>query len=207
MKKGVLLTFFVLALSQFGYSQVFLGGSVSYTHTSTKASGISSDRNIVELSPMIGYRFNNFDAGLSFLYQEDTFTSNSEKTNSLGFNIFSDYIFLQIDKFSISGRVAFQYLHSKYSVDDDTGAPKYIPYNIEENVNVIGISVLPIFKYRIFDHIALYASIGSISFSHLWGEVNINSSQAGFKQTDDISQDSFDLSLSTRITIGFYVFL
>jgi hypothetical protein len=206
MKRGILFALFVAIVVQLGFSQVFIGGGFSYQHTNSKTSTISNDSDIIEISPLFSYRFNKIDIGLLFLYQSDTSSSNSDETKNIGFGIFGSYRFFIVDKFSISGRVTARYINSKYTIKDNTGSPDYIPYTIEQNLNAIGISITPVFEYKLFEHFSLYTSIGSISFSHSWGKFNGSSSYAGLIiPKEHISADSFGISLSTGITLGFHV--
>jgi hypothetical protein len=207
MKKIVFFAVFVAVFAQYGFSQVFLGGGLSYRHTSTKISDNSSDSDIFEISPLLGYRFNKADAGLLFLYQSETSSSSSDETTNVGFGAFGAYKFFTVDRFSISGRAAVQYINSKNTQEGNTGDPYYIPYNTEITINTIEMSVTPVFEYKLFEHFTLYTSIGSILFSHSWGELTGSSSYPGLViQKENISLDSFGLSLSTGITLGFYVF-
>jgi hypothetical protein len=207
MRRVILFALFAAIVTQHGFSQVFLGGSLSYQHMSSKISNTSGDSDIIEISPLFGYRINHLDLGLLFLYQSEASLSDSDETSNIGFGIFGSYNFFTVDRFSISGKVTAQYINGKYAMDNDTGDPYYITYSIEQNINTIGISIIPVFEYKLFEHFSLYTSIGGIFFSHSWGEITGNSSYYGLViPKQDINLDSFGISLSTGITLGFYVF-
>jgi hypothetical protein len=204
MKKGVLFALFVSIIIQHGFSQIFLGGGFSYQHSS---SNVASDIDMLEISSLLGYRFNKADIGMVFLYQSDASSSSSNEARNIGFGAFGSYRFFTVDKFSIFGRMTVQYINSKYSIGNDTGYPYYIPYIIKQNINNIGISITPLFEYKLFEHFSLYTNIGSISFSHSWGGVTGSSSYAGLViPKENISADSFGISFSTGITLGFHIF-
>jgi hypothetical protein len=202
MKKTFFFALFVAIVSQYGFSQFFIGGGLSYQHTSSKISDNSSDSDLIEISPLLGYRFDKADIGLLFLYQSETSSSSSDEMNNIGFGAFGSYKFFTVDRFSISGRASIQYINSKYTSEYDTGFPYYISYTMEQNINSIGISIAPIFEYKLFERFTLYASIGSISYFHSWGEITGSSSYP----TLEISLDSFKVTLSTGISLGFYIF-
>lgn len=206
MKKIILFALFAAIITRHGFSQVFLGGSLSYQHIGSKISNASVDSDILEISPLLGYRINHFDLGVLFLYQSETSSDSDEATN-IGFGILGAYKFFTADRFSISGRAAAQYIKGKYTIENDTGSPYYIPYSIEQEINTLGISITPVFEYKLFEHFTLYTGIGGISFSHSWGEISGSSSYSGLViPKEDINVDSFRVSLSTGIALGFYVF-
>jgi hypothetical protein len=168
-------------------AKTFIGGTLSYQYASSDNSDDSNASDVFEISPLIGWRFNRTDIGLSFLYRHGTASSSFDVMTSIGFGVFGSYNFVTVDKSSIIGRASVQYINSKYNF---TGTS----YSTEQTINTIGISITPVFEYKFLEHFTLYTSIGSISFSHSWDE------------SDSYSSDSFGLSLSTGIALGFYVF-
>lgn len=205
MKKGILFILFLFVISQFTFSQIFLGGSLSYQYLNTEVSNNSSSENILGIAPILGYRINNFDLGLSFIYQFETSSSSSNEITNIGVGIFGGYRFLSFDRFSIAGRFTFQYINSNQRNDFDTGAPYYYEYTINTKLNIIGINISPIFEFSINDNFALYTSIGNLYFLHSWGEATESGSIVNVPKMD-IKIDSFGASLTTAISLGFYIY-
>jgi hypothetical protein len=113
IKRIFLFAFFVTIVTQYGFSQFFIGGSLSYQHGGFKISNNSDDTDIIEISPLLGYRFNQADIGVLFLYQSETSSSTSDETKNIGFGIFGEYNFFTLDRFSIFGRATIQYINSR----------------------------------------------------------------------------------------------
>jgi hypothetical protein len=86
-------------------------------------------------------------------------------------------------------------------------SPYYIPYSREQKLNIIGISIAPVFEYKLLEHLTLYTSIGRISFNHSWGKYNISSTYSSLNTSEEIVSNNFHVSISTGITLGFYIFL
>ena len=205
MKRITLSLLFVFVISQMAFSQVFLGGSLSYQHRNTEVSNNNSSTNIFEFSPILGYRTNKLDFGLLFIYQSEISSPSSNEMTNLGLGVFGGYKFLSIDRFSIAGRAIFHYVNSNQKNDNNTGAPYYYEYTINTKLHTIGINISPIFEFKLNNRFVLYTSIGSLFFSHSWGELIGNSSIVSIPKPD-ISTNSFGISLTTAVSLGFYIF-
>ena len=190
MKKVFLITLFLTIVTQYGFSQFFVGGGLSYQHTNSKILNNSNDNTLIEISPLLGYRFDKANVGLLFLYQSETSSSTSDEIKDIGFGIFGSYNIFSFDRISIYGRAMVQYINSKYKT--------------QQNINTIGVSITPIFEYKLFEHFSLYSRIGIISFSHSWGELKGSGSSLTVPKVD-VSTNSFRISLSTGIALGFNI--
>ena len=197
-------------------NQFFIGTGLSYQHTKNKIDGEDYNTiNTFSISPFIGYRFGKGAAGLSISYQKnsqsndffnfinhDTFGS-----STFGIGIFGDFIFFTLNKFSILGRANIQY----NSMSDLNGHEIMVQvyggtYYKAFRYSTIGISITPIFEYKIFDHFALYTSIGSISFNHKWSSDGYLADSSGnYLYPGNFTQNIFNVAL-TNITLGFCFF-
>ena len=159
MKKNVLIsTFAFFCISSIFSQDWFTGGNISFQYN-------AFDGATVELSPEIGYKINNkFDLGLNPLFRY------YDETAIFGIGFFTRYSFFEINKFSILGRIELIYL------------------NIDNEINALGIDIRPIFQYRLLDKFSLYTSVGSISYSRIFGIGN-----------------NFGLNFSTNVSLGFYI--
>jgi len=205
MKKIFLIVLFFAIVTQYGFSQFFVGGDLSYQYDTTsriKNNSENSQSNLT-ISPLVGYRFDKADVGLLFSYQSSTYSnaityssysysSYSNDQRNVGFGVFGSYNIFSVDRFSILGRATARYINTKmqetaYSFSTDSNSV------VERNYNTFQVGISPIFEYKLFEHFSLYSSIGIISFSCSWG--------------DDINkQYSFGSSLSSSIGLGFYIY-
>ena len=161
----LIFTFAFFCVSTVFSQSWFAGGNISVQYNS------DNKDTTIELSPEIGFRINNkFDLGLNPLfgyrsyYEEITF----------GIGVFARYSFFEINRFSILGRFGLEYL------------------NMDNEINAFGIYIEPVFQYRLLDKFSLYASIGSIYYSHIWSDGRRSS-------------NNFGLNLSSNISLGFYI--
>jgi hypothetical protein len=106
MKKVFVLGFVLLVVAQYIFSQAFIGGGLSYQHSTSEIGNSSTDGDTITISPLMRYRFGKFDIGVMFIYEKDTMLNDDMSTIDIG--VLGDYNFLTIDKFSILGRVYFQ---------------------------------------------------------------------------------------------------
>ncbi|MDR1215115.1 MAG: hypothetical protein LBK25_00365 [Treponema sp.] len=210
MKKAFILGITVFIAVQQGFSQVFIGGGLSYQYINSKIGDSSIDGgDVISLSPLLGYRLGKMDIGIMFQYMKDTTTSNSYngEMTGIGIGIFGDYNFLTIGNFSILGRANLQYLNVKSAGSHTmsiSAVPYFIPYTEQ---NTIGISLSPILEYKLFKYLTLYTGIGGISFIHSWGKARSYDDYYYSSTEEDFTLTNFDLSVSNGITLGFYVFL
>jgi hypothetical protein len=197
MKKKAILGIIFFAIAHLGFSQVFIGGSLSYQHSDQKIDNSSTKSDKITISPLIGYRFGKADLGLSFVYGNDS--GSNYEISDIGFGIFGDYNFFTADKFSILGRAGFQYTNMK---------DIYLYPNAETNLNlhVIGINISPYFEYKLLERLTLYTSIGGITFNHRWGNSKKSGDESIETTIENYNLSNFGISLSNGITLGFYVF-
>jgi len=206
MKKVFLIILFLAIATQYGFSQFFVGGDLSYQYDTSSEILNNSKQSYLIISPLLGYRFDKTDVGLLFSYRLENFSSTQTSASSenyysnerqdVGFGIFGSYNIFSVDRFSIYGRATVKYIRAKYTTkdsytDNTVGSPYYSSSDKEQNKNTIEVGISPIFEYKLFEHFSLYSSIGLISFSHSWG---------------DISGNSFYSFLSTGIGLGFNIY-
>jgi len=206
MKPKILFVFFVFCTVQYGFSQIFTGGNLSYQYSNNEIGNTSTNSDIITIAPLLGYRFEKADVGIMFQFQK--YASSSDEEIGLGASIFGSNNLFTINKFSIFGRVSFQYINIKIKGDKEysISTPPYsIEYTIEQNLNTVGISIAPIFEYKLLNRFTLYTSIGSIYFNHLWGKNKISSSNV-VMNNENITGNNLGISVSSAISLGFYFF-
>jgi len=187
----------VSSASQEYPSLFFIGGGLSAQQSSIQNNNYGNyyfnynnfRNSFFEFSPYLGYRFGRGAVGLSFLYQ-----AGDNIENTWGVGIFGDYIF-SVDRVSIVGRLSVQYNNgtASSSVYDPTYG---YYYDDSVNMTTIRISITPMIEYRVFDHFALNASIGSIYFEHM--SLNIPGGTGNI--------DNLGISFPTELTLGFCFF-
>jgi hypothetical protein len=152
----------------------------------------------------VGYRFGQFDIGAQLIYGKNTMPDT--EVSIFGVGVLFDYKLLTIEKFSVLGRASFTYLHTLITEDgflNITGTA--YPYSSTIDLNTTGFSVEPVFEYKLFNRLSLYASIGGISFSRTKGKDNTNIASIVDAVTD-ITGSNTTFSFSSDLTLGFYVF-
>ena len=159
MKTKVLIFVFAFFCVSTVFSQNwFAGGNVSVRYN-------DFDGVAIELSPEIGYRINKkFDLGLSSLFRYNN------EIAAFGVEVFTRYSFFEINKFSMLGRIGLHYI------------------NVDFEGNALGVYLGPVFQYKLLDKFSLYASVGSISYLHMFGIGN-----------------NFNFNFSTNISLGCYI--
>jgi hypothetical protein len=201
MKKLIISLTFLLFLFSNSFSQIFVGGSLGFSTSSnsvkngsTTTDGTSSYS--LELSPSIGYYLNESMAiGVELLIstEEETDPSGSgtqetkNSTSLSGIGPFVRYHLVEIDKFKIFGQaqIGLAFGSSVYKV---AGTTSY-----DADVFALRIKAFPGIAYELTDKIDLELSFGNIQFANV-------SSKSGDNKT---SNTSFDLNLSTELSLGF----
>jgi len=208
MKKIILFTFFALVISQYAFSQIYAGGSISYYNSKLEISNKTDTSETFDISFSLGYRLGYFELGGLFIYQTETDTRDSGKVEATGFGVYSNYSYYIIENelFYVAARISAQYINSKTSVNYTGKILNYYPQTIEQNS--VSIRISPIFDYSLTRYISLYTAVGSISFSYSWGERTIyEADRITINSKDKFTNNSYGLSLSTEVTLGLAILL
>lgn len=215
--------FFICVSSLFSQNW-FVGGNVffRFNDNSNENENIIANNSDKEfrLSPMIGYKFDKFDCGLSPIFQY-RYRINEQKSNynyydtrqdeyefyGFGLGGFYQYRFITLRKFSILGRLSTEYIFSidtsKSTTTYEHNEDKHQYSNKSETFrHDIKIIVTPVLEYRLLNNLIIFSSFGDIA-SLLYQHNN-----SGGGRYDNLVLFSFlqniriDLS---SISIGFYV--
>lgn len=179
MKRLLLASLFFVFVTQYGFSQFFFGGSLSFIHNTQTVEDFNTSSTGFGITPILGYRFESVDVGALFHFNADS--ARSENVNmsvtSFGFGIFCDFTFLSNDRFAFRGRTSVHYTSSSLTIEgDNLGSDEFIV-----------ITFYPMFEYSFSNRFTLFTDIGGISYAHLLG---------GF------SGRSFVISIFSGITLG-----
>jgi len=204
MKKIITILFLALVISQYAFSQFYVGGSLSYQNSKFHISNNTDETEMFGITLSLGYRLGYFELGGLFIYQTETDTSDLSRIETTGFGAFSNYSYYIISSelYYVAARVSLQYINSKIDVNYDYKFPLRDSYTVSQNS--ISIKVSPVFDYSLTKYISLYTAIGSVSFSYYWGEYSsfdIPNSKVKF------TGNSLGLSLSTEIALGIGILL
>jgi hypothetical protein len=199
MKSTVLvLIYFLFSIYSVFSQDWFVGGGVSLEYVTSSNPQNANNKITAEILPSLGYKINSkFDIGFGLFYQYEKNNSDYlSNTSYFGVDLFSRYSFLEVNKFSLLGRFDINYAYAKREsvIRIITNYPSNtVTREIEkENIQIISIRISPVFQYELFDNILLFASIGSLYYSHLWSD-------------NDYKTNYFGLSLTTGLTLGFYI--
>jgi len=195
MRKIIFVVLLLTSMVQYGFSQVFIGGDVSFSYNNIER--VDSDFNSLNIgiSPMLGVRFGNFDLGILFGYR---FVSSTNSTSSwniettlsqIDFGVFGDITVFRIDRFSVFGRGSLQYSISNAENNISGLVSTIIPEGTEQ---FLTISLAPMFEFQIFDNFTIFTGLGGIIYRHYFTDVDIT--------------NQFNISILTGLPIGFRFF-
>lgn len=195
MKKIVFMSLFVFFNISTVFSQGwYIGGNVLFQHSDNfdyREGKLTS----IGISPSIGFIINNnFDMGLkptfSTRINPEYYAGNDL---SYGIGIFTRFSFIEINNFSIFGRVGLDYIYSS----------EYNNYNYDYSNNFISsefiIDFTPVFQFNILNNLSIYTSIGSIYFSHLIYDEYYHGNKILKGK-----ENNFGINFSTSISFGFH---
>ena len=198
MKKYFILVLFFILIVQHGFSQIFVGGGLTLSYNSNERMNSEFSAFNLGVNPMLGYRFGNIDIGILFGYRWTNSTNSNfgttpweieTRTTQIDVGIFGDLTVFRFDRFSILGRgiVQFSIFNSETNI---TGPVITTPDRTERFITV---AIAPMFEYFVLDRLTVFTSIGGISYSHYFTDVDMST--------------QFNISFLTGLTIGFRFFM
>ena len=205
MKKFLLVLVFV-ALGLVSNAQLFVAGSVSANHSSSKKVYVNHETdynpryNGFSIAPAVGYmipgKSYGFGLGLGYVYSSIKDGPSKNFTNTFDFGPFFRYAYARFDKITL-------YFDAKIpvSVAKEKEKTGNVTYDADKSFS-IGGRLIPGLTYRFSDHILFTTEIGLLS-------INYNHTKTTTPNGTVMKSDDFKLGANTRqiASFGFvYIF-
>ena len=205
MKKFLLVLVFV-ALGLVSNAQLFVAGSVSANHSSSKKVYVNHETdynpryNGFSIAPAVGYmipgKSYGFGLGLGYAYSSEKKDLSKDFTNTFDFGPFFRYAYARFDKITL-------YFDAKIPVSvakkkEKTGN---VTYDADKSFS-IGGRLIPGLTYRFSDHILFTTEIGLLSINY--NHTKTTSADGNIT----VKADDFKLGANTRQIASFgFVYL
>ena len=205
MKKFLLVLVFV-ALGLVSNAQLFVAGSVSANHSSSKKVYVNHETdynpryNGFSIAPAVGYmipgKSYGFGLGLGYAYSSEKKDLSKDFTNTFDFGPFFRYAYARFDKITL-------YFDAKIPVSvakkkEKTGN---VTYDADKSFS-IGGRLIPGLTYRFSDHILFTTEIGLLSINY--NHTKTTSADGNIT----VKADDFKLGANTRQFASFgFVYL
>ena len=197
------LTF--LAVSMISNAQLFVAGSVSANHSSSKKVYVNHETdynpryNGFSIAPAVGYmipgKSYGFGLGLGYAYSSEKKDLSKDFTNTFDFGPFFRYAYAKFDKITL-------YFDAKIpvSVAKEKEKTGNVTYDADKSFS-IGGRLIPGLTYRFSDHILFTTEIGLLS-------INYNHTKTTTPNGTVMKSDDFKLGANTRQIASFgFVYL
>lgn len=204
MKKFLLVLVFV-ALGLVSNAQLFVAGSVSANHSSSKKVYVNHETdynpryNGFSIAPAVGYmipgKSYGFGLGLGYVYSSIKDGPSKNFTNTFDFGPFFRYAYARFDKITL-------YFDAKIpvSVAKEKEKTGNVTYDADKSFS-IGGRLIPGLTYRFSDHILFTTEIGLLS-------INYNHTKTTTPNGTVMKSDDFKLGANTRQIASFgFVYL
>ena len=204
MKKFLLVLVFV-ALGLVSNAQLFVAGSVSANHSSSKKVYVNHETdynpryNGFSIAPAVGYmipgKSYGFGLGLGYAYSSEKKDLSKDFTNTFDFGPFFRYAYAKFDKITL-------YFDAKIpvSVAKEKEKTGNVTYDADKSFS-IGGRLIPGLTYRFSDHILFTTEIGLLS-------INYNHIKTTTPNGTVMKSDDFKLGANTRQIASFgFVYL
>lgn len=204
MKKFLLVLVFV-ALGLVSNAQLFVAGSVSANHSSSKKVYVNHETdynpryNGFSIAPAVGYmipgKSYGFGLGLGYAYSSEKKDLSKDFTNTFDFGPFFRYAYAKFDKITL-------YFDAKIpvSVAKEKEKTGNVTYDADKSFS-IGGRLIPGLTYRFSDHILFTTEIGLLS-------INYNHTKTTTPNGTVMKSDDFKLGANTRQIASFgFVYL
>ena len=204
MKKFLLVLVFV-ALGLVSNAQLFVAGSVSANHSSSKKVYVNHETdynpryNGFSIAPAVGYmipgKSYGFGLGLGYAYSSEKKDLSKDFTNTFDFGPFFRYAYARFDKITL-------YFDAKIpvSVAKEKEKTGNVTYDADKSFS-IGGRLIPGLTYRFSDHILFTTEIGLLS-------INYNHTKTTTPNGTVMKSDDFKLGANTRQIASFgFVYL
>ena len=204
MKKFLLVLVFV-ALGLVSNAQLFVAGSVSANHSSSKKVYVNHETdynpryNGFSIAPAVGYmipgKSYGFGLGLGYAYSSIKDGPSKNFTNTFDFGPFFRYAYARFDKITL-------YFDAKIpvSVAKEKEKTGNVTYDADKSFS-IGGRLIPGLTYRFSDHILFTTEIGLLS-------INYNHIKTTTPNGTVMKSDDFKLGANTRQIASFgFVYL
>ena len=205
MKKFLLVLVFV-ALGLVSNAQLFVAGSVSANHSSSKKVYVNHETdynpryNGFSIAPAVGYmipgKSYGFGLGLGYAYSSEKKDLSKDFTNTFDFGPFFRYAYARFDKITL-------YFDAKIPVSVAKAKEKVgsVAYDGNKSFS-IGGRLIPGLTYRFSDHILFTTEIGLLSINY--NHTKTTSADGNIT----VKADDFKLGANTRQIASFgFVYL
>ena len=194
-----------LAVSMISNAQLFVAGSVSANHSSSKKVYVNHETdynpryNGFSIAPAVGYmipgKSYGFGLGLGYAYSSEKKDLSKDFTNTFDFGPFFRYAYAKFDKITL-------YFDAKIpvSVAKEKEKTGNVTYDADKSFS-IGGRLIPGLTYRFSDHILFTTEIGLLS-------INYNHIKTTTPNGTVMKSDDFKLGANTRQIASFgFVYL
>ena len=194
-----------LAVSMISNAQLFVAGSVSANHSSSKKVYVNHETdynpryNGFSIAPAVGYmipgKSYGFGLGLGYAYSSEKKDLSKDFTNTFDFGPFFRYAYAKFDKITL-------YFDAKIpvSVAKEKEKTGNVTYDADKSFS-IGGRLIPGLTYRFSDHILFTTEIGLLS-------INYNHTKTTTPNGTVMKSDDFKLGANTRQIASFgFVYL
>ena len=194
-----------LAVSMMSNAQLFVAGSVSANHSSSKKVYVNHETdynpryNGFSIAPAVGYmipgKSYGFGLGLGYAYSSEKKDLSKDFTNTFDFGPFFRYAYARFDKITL-------YVDAKMPVSISQANTKIGDVvNEGNNTLAIGGRLIPGLTYKFNNHILFTTEIGLLSINYM--HTRVTSPKGAVDVTDD-----FKLGANTRQIASFgFVYL
>lgn len=203
--KKLIITLAFLTVSMIANAQLFVAGSVSANHSSSKKVYVNHETdynpryNGFSIAPAVGYmipgKSYGFGLGLGYAYSSEKKDLSKDFTNTFDFGPFFRYAYAKFDKITL-------YVDAKMPVSVAKSKEKLGSVTYEGNKSFsIGARLIPGLTYKFTPHILFTTEIGLLS-------INYNHTKTTSTNGIVTKSDDFKLGANTRQIASFgFVYL